>query len=137
VIPLFVTQLLDGEPVALYGDGQNVRTWVHPGDHCRGVQLVLEQGEPGRAYHIGGDAELANVELTQAILDECGAGWEMVRHVSDRKGHDRRYALDDSLLRGLGYRPLTTFGAGLAATVRWYRDHRSWWEPLKAAGTAP
>jgi dTDP-glucose 4,6-dehydratase len=131
VIPLFVTRLLAGEPVPLYGDGRNVRTWVHAGDHCRGVQLVLERGEPGRVYHIGGDVELTNVELTQAILDECGASWEMVRPVSDRKGHDRRYALDDSLLRGLGYRPLTPFAAGLAATVRWYRDHRSWWEPLK------
>ena len=137
VIPLFVTRLLDGQPVPLYGDGRHVRTWVHVDDHCRGVQLVLERGEPGRVYHIAGDVELANVELTRAILDQCGADWTMVRRVSDRKGHDRRYALDDSVLRGLGYRPRTPFATGLAATVRWYRENRSWWEPLKATGTAP
>jgi len=136
IIPLFVTNLLDGRPVPLYGDGGNVRGWVHVDDHCRGIQLVLERGEPGRVYHICGDTELANADLTGALLELCGAGWEMVRPVGDREGHDRRYSLDDSLLRGLGYRPRTPFAEGLAATVRWYRDNRRWWEPLKRASGA-
>jgi dTDP-glucose 4,6-dehydratase len=131
VIPLFVTNLLDGLTVPLYGDGMNVRGWIHVDDHCRGIQLVLERGEPGAVYHINGDAELSNTELTRALLECCGAGWDMVTPVADRKAHDRRYALDDSLLRGMGYKPETGFAEGLAATVRWYRDNRSWWEPLK------
>lgn len=133
VIPLFVTNLLDGLSLPLYGDGGNVRSWVHVDDHCRGIQLVLRAGAPGSIYHIGGDVELTNLQLTQALLDRCGAGWEMVRPVEDRKGHDRRYSLDDSRLRGLGYVPGTSFPAGLDATVRWYRENRSWWEPLKQA----
>jgi dTDP-glucose 4,6-dehydratase len=131
VIPLFVTNLLDGRPVPLYGDGGNVRDWIHVADHCRGIQLVLERGEPAGIYHISGDAELTNLELTQAILDTCQAGWDMVRTVPDRKGHDRRYSLDDSKLRALGYAPQTAFAAGLAGTVRWYAEHRDWWEPLQ------
>ena len=131
VIPLFVTNLLDGLKVPLYGDGGNVRGWIHVDDHCRGIQLVLERGEPGRAYHINGDTELTNVELTQALLDSCGADWDMVVNVTDRKGHDRRYSLDDSLLRGMGYAPRIPFSEGLRATVDWYRDNRWWWQPLK------
>ena len=131
VIPLFITNLLDGLKVPLYGDGKNVRSWVHAEDHCRGIQLVLERGDPGRVYHIGGDAELSNLELTQAILDCCGAGWDMVQYVEDRKGHDRRYTLDYSLLHGLGYTPRIGFAEGLAATLDWYSGNRDWWEPLK------
>jgi dTDP-glucose 4,6-dehydratase len=131
VIPLFVTNLLDGVRVPLYGDGLNVRGWVHVDDHCRGIQLVVEKGEAGRVYHIGGDVELSNVELTKALLECCGAGWDMVARVEDRKGHDRRYSLDDSLLRGMGYAPQVPFSDGLRATVRWYQDNRPWWEPLK------
>ena len=131
VIPLFVTNLLDGLKVPLYGDGQNVRGWVHVDDHCRGIQLVLERGEQGTVYHIDGDAELSNTELTRALLEHFGVGWDMVAHVADRKGHDRRYSLDDSLLRGMGYAPRVPFGEGLEDTVRWYRDNRRWWEPLK------
>ena len=133
VIPLFVSNLLDGRQVPLYGDGGNVRDWIHVDDHCRGIQLVLERGEPGRVYHINGNAELTNAELTQALLDACGAGWDMVRHVEDRKGHDRRYSLDDSLLRSMNYQPRVSFADGLAATVQWYRENRPWWEPLKRA----
>jgi dTDP-glucose 4,6-dehydratase len=130
VIPLFTTNLLDGKPVPLYGDGLNVRCWIHVDDHCRGIQLVLERGEPGRVYHIGGDAELTNRELTAAILDACGASWDMVVPVADRKGHDRRYSLDDSLLRSMGYAPRVPFAGGLKATVEWYAANRGWWEPL-------
>jgi dTDP-glucose 4,6-dehydratase len=133
IIPLFVTNLLDGAKVPLYGDGGNVRGWVHVDDHCRGIHLVLERGEPGGVYHISGGTELTNAQLTQALLDGCGAGWEMVQPVSDRKGHDRRYSLDDSLLRSMGYRPRVPFADGLAATIRWYRENRAWWEPLKRA----
>ena len=133
VIPLFITNLLDGVSVPLYGDGQNVRGWIHVADHCQGIQLVLEQGGPGGVYHINGDAELSNNELTRLLLDACGQGWDMVDQVTDRKGHDRRYSLDDSLLRGLGYAPGVPFSQGLADTVRWYRENRAWWEPLKKA----
>jgi dTDP-glucose 4,6-dehydratase len=134
VIPLFVTNLLDGLKVPLYGDGGNVRGWIHVDDHCRGIQLVLERGTRGGVYHINGDAELTNRELTGALLDCCGAGWDMVAYVEDRKGHDRRYSLDDSALRALGYTPRTPFQDGLEATVRWYEDNRRWWEPLKQPG---
>jgi dTDP-glucose 4,6-dehydratase len=130
VIPLFATNLLDGKPVPLYGDGQNVRSWIHVDDHCRGVQLVLEKGAPGRVYHIDGDTELTNRELTVAILDACDASWARVVPVTDRKGHDRRYSLDDSLLRSMGYAPRVQFPAGLKATIAWYADNRQWWEPL-------
>jgi dTDP-glucose 4,6-dehydratase len=136
VIPLFVTNLLDGLKVPLYGDGRNVRGWVHVDDHCRGIQLVLEQGQPGHVYHIAGGDELSNTDLTQALLDCCGAGWDMVAYVEDRKGHDRRYSLDDSRLRGMGYAPRIPFSDGLNATVRWYQDNRRWWEPLKHARPA-
>ncbi|HEY7486768.1 MAG TPA: dTDP-glucose 4,6-dehydratase [Streptosporangiaceae bacterium] len=131
VIPLFVTNLLDGARVPLYGDGRNIRGWVHVDDHCRGIQLALEKGQAGEVYHIDGDAELTNLELTERLLDACGAGWESVEYVPDRKGHDRRYSLDDGRLRGLGYEPRTPFADGLAATVRWFADNRAWWEPLK------
>ena len=133
VIPLFVTNLLDGLKVPLYGDGLNVRDWLHVDDHCRGIALVLEKGAPGEFYNIGGGVELTNKELTGKLLEACGASWETsVDYVEDRKGHDRRYAIDDSKLRTLGYAPRTTFEAGLAQTVQWYRDNRAWWEPLKA-----
>jgi dTDP-glucose 4,6-dehydratase len=131
VIPLFVTNLLDGRPVPLYGDGGNVRGWIHVDDHCRGIQLVLERGQAGETYHINGDAELTNLELTAALLECCGAGWEMVTRVADRKGHDRRYSLNDDALRARGYAPRIAFRQGLEATVRWYRENRDWWEPLK------
>ncbi len=133
VIPLFVTNLIDGKTVPLYGDGLNVRDWLHVDDHCRGIHLVLDQGAPGDCYNIGGGVELSNRELTELLLDACDRTWDdAVEYVEDRKGHDRRYAIDDSKLRALGYTPGTAFLDGLAATVQWYRDHRAWWEPLKA-----
>ena len=130
VIPLFATNLLDGKPVPLYGDGGNVRGWIHVDDHCRGIQLVLEKGAPGRVYHVDGGTELSNRELTAAILEACGASWQMVVPVTDRKGHDRRYSLNDSLLRSMGYAPRIPFPEGLKATIAWYADNRQWWEPL-------
>jgi dTDP-glucose 4,6-dehydratase len=137
VIPLFVTNLLDGLPVPLYGDGGNVRDWLHVSDHCRGIQLVLLSGRAGEVYHIGGGTELTNNELTGRLLESCGAGWEMVEHVTDRPGHDRRYSLDISKIsEELGYAPRVTFDVGLARTADWYRANREWWEPLKTRATA-
>jgi len=132
VIPLFVTNLLQGRKVPLYGDGGNVRDWLHVDDHCRGIALVLERGEPAGIYNIGGGRELTNKELTGLLLEACGRGWEMVQPVQDRKGHDRRYSLDDAKLRAMGYAPHVEFEAGLAATVEWYRDNEDWWRPLAA-----
>ncbi|MGI5284695.1 dTDP-glucose 4,6-dehydratase [Nonomuraea polychroma] len=127
IIPLFVTRLLRGEKVPLYGDGGNVRDWIHVEDHCAGIRLVAEKGAPGEVYHIAGTAELTNKELTGRLLDACGRDWDLVAHVQDRKGHDRRYSLDDSKLRALGYRPEIPFDEGLKSTVRWYAEHRDWW----------
>jgi dTDP-glucose 4,6-dehydratase len=133
VIPLFVTNLLDGRKVPLYGDGGNIRDWLHVGDHCRGIQLALEKGRAGEIYHIGGGTELTNRELTGRLLDACGVGWDMVEPVADRKGHDRRYSLDITKIgEELGYAPQIGLDEGLASTVAWYRDNRAWWEPLKA-----
>jgi dTDP-glucose 4,6-dehydratase len=131
VIPRFVTSLLNGEPVPLYGDGGNIRQWVHVDDHCRGVQLVLDRGSAGGIYHVGGDTSLTNKDLTGLLLEACGANWDMVRLVPDRLGHDRRYSLDDSLLRSMGYQPRIGFREGLDDVVRWYEDNRAWWEPLR------
>ena len=132
VIPLFVTNLLDGAPVPLYGDGGNVRDWLHVADHCAGIELARDKGRSGEIYHIGGGVELTNKELTALLLEACGVGWEMVRPVEDRKAHDRRYSLDiTKISEELGYAPSVSFEQGLAATVEWYRDNRSWWEPLK------
>jgi dTDP-glucose 4,6-dehydratase len=134
VIPLFVTNLLDGLPVPLYGDGLNVRDWLHVDDHCRGIALVLEQGRGGEIYNIGGGTELTNTELTNLLLDALGADWSQVQPVVDRKAHDRRYSVDWTKIRTqLGYVPQVDFARGLADTVRWYAEHRDWWEPLKTA----
>jgi len=133
VIPLFVTNLLDGGRVPLYGDGLNVRDWLHVEDHCRGIALVLAGGRAGEVYNIGGGTELTNRELTELLLKACGADWSSVDQVTDRKGHDRRYSVDIAKISGeLGYRPQVRFEDGLADAVAWYRDNRGWWEPLKA-----
>nr|CBH32097.1 putative TDP-glucose-4,6-dehydratase [Streptomyces albaduncus] len=131
-IPLFVTRLLDGRKVPLYGDGRNVRDWLHIDDHVRAVELVRTSGRPGEVYNIGGGTELTNRQLTERLLAECGAGWDMVEHVADRPGHDLRYSVDWTKIHTeLGYRPRKDFATGLAETVAWYRENRPWWEPLK------
>jgi dTDP-glucose 4,6-dehydratase len=132
VIPLFVTNLIDGGKVPLYGDGMNVRDWLHVDDHCRGIALVIEKGQPGESYNIGGGLELNNRELTERVLETMGADWSSVQPVEDRKGHDRRYSVNDSKLRALGYAPQHKFEDGLLETVNWYRDNEDWWRPLKA-----
>ncbi|MDT0353495.1 dTDP-glucose 4,6-dehydratase [Pseudonocardia charpentierae] len=137
VIPLFVTNLLDGLRVPLYGDGLNVRDWLHVDDHCRGIQAVAERGRPGEVYNIGGGTELTNRELTYRLLEAVGADESMIEPVADRKGHDRRYSVDWTKIRDeLGYAPQVPFEQGLADTVEWYRQNRAWWEPLKAGAVA-
>ena len=132
VIPLFVTNLLDGGRVPLYGDGLNVRDWLYVEDHCSGIDRVLRQGATGEIYNIGGGNEVSNRELTDRLLALCGRDESAVQYVADRPGHDRRYSVDCSKLRGLGWAPAHDFEDGLARTVAWYRDQRWWWEPLKA-----
>ena len=133
VIPLFVTNLVDGGTVPLYGDGLNVRDWLHVDDHCRGLALALTRGRAGEVYNIGGGTELTNRELTERLLAATGRDWSAVVPVEDRKGHDRRYSVDiTKISTELGYAPQVAFDAGLAATVDWYRERRDWWEPLKA-----
>ncbi len=137
VIPLFVTNLLDGLRVPLYGDGLNVRDWLHVDDHCRAIALVLERGRPGEVYNVGGGTELTNRELAHRLVAAVGADVSMIEPVADRKGHDRRYSVDWSKIGDeLGYAPSVPFDEGLAATVRWYRDNRAWWEPLKTGAAA-
>jgi len=132
VIPLFVTNLKDGHKVPLYGDGLNVRDWLHVDDHCRGVLLVLESGRAGEIYNIGGGTELTNRDLTDRLLALCGRDTSMIEPVTDRLGHDRRYSVDWSKIKDeLGYEPQVGFDEGLAATVQWYRDNEEWWRPLK------
>jgi len=132
VIPLFVTNLLDGLPVPLYGDGLNVRDWLHVDDHCRGVLAVFENGRSGEVYNIGGGLELTNRELTNRLLELCGADVSMIEPVEDRLGHDRRYSVDwTKIHEELGYSPRVDFTDGLANAVQWYRDNEWWWRPLK------
>jgi dTDP-glucose 4,6-dehydratase len=132
VIPLFVTNLSDGLRVPLYGDGLNVRDWLHVDDHCRGVLAVLESGRAGEIYNIGGGTELTNKELTTRLLELCGADESMIEPVADRLGHDRRYSVDWSKIKNeLGYWPQVNFDDGLKATVEWYRENEAWWRPLK------
>lgn len=132
VIPLFVTNLMDGKPVPLYGDGGNVRDWLHVDDHCRGIALVAENGRPGEVYNIGGGTELTNLELTERLLELLGVDRSLIERVPDRKGHDRRYSVDIAKISAeLGYRPEMSFETGLAETAKWYMTHRGWWEPLK------
>ncbi|MEZ0490662.1 dTDP-glucose 4,6-dehydratase [Kineococcus sp. TBRC 1896] len=134
VVPLFVTTLLRGGSVPLYGDGANVRDWLHVDDHCRGIDLVVRAGRPGEVYNIGGGTELTNRELTERVLHALGADWSRVRHVPDRPGHDLRYSVDCRKARDeLGYAPVHDFATGLAETVEWYRTHEDWWRPLIAA----
>jgi dTDP-glucose 4,6-dehydratase len=137
-IPLFITNLLDGKKVPLYGDGLNVRDWLHVDDHCWGIQLVADNGRPGEIYNIGGGTELTNLELTHRLIEVCGADESMVERVPDRKAHDRRYSVDiTKISTELGYQPLMSFEEGLASTVAWYRENRAWWEQLKDRAKLP
>jgi len=136
VIPLFITNALDNRSVPLYGDGLNVRDWLHVEDHCAGVDLLIDHGVSGEVYNIGGGNEVRNIDLTRRILALAGRSDALISPVADRPGHDRRYALDTTKLRGLGWVPQTDFEAGLAATVQWYRDNEAWWRPIKEQDAA-
>jgi dTDP-glucose 4,6-dehydratase len=132
LVPLFVTNALDGEPLPVYGDGRQVRDWLHVDDHCGAVDLVLRRGGAGEIYNVGAGDGRENLEVVERILELADADPSLVRHVEDRQGHDRRYSLDSSKIRGLGWVPSRSFEEGLAETVAWYRDRRDWWEPLKS-----
>ncbi len=131
LIPLFVTNAQRDQPLPLYGDGRNVRDWLHVDDHCRAILFLLEHGRDGQVYNIGGGNERENLAITAAILSQLGKPASLIRQVEDRVGHDRRYSLDTSKLRALGWRPEVPFAQGLEQTVRWYVDNEWWWRPIK------
>jgi dTDP-glucose 4,6-dehydratase len=131
VIPLFVTNAIDDIAVPLYGDGKNVRDWLHVLDHCRGVDLLIERGTNGEVYNIGGGNDIMNVELTHQILELLGKPLSLIKPVADRQGHDRRYCLDTTKLRSLGWAPQVEFPDGLRDTIQWYRNNEWWWRPIK------
>ncbi len=132
VIPLFVTNALDNEPLPLYGDGLQIRDWLYVDDHCDAILTVLARGEPGEIYNVGGGNELTNLELTRQILGLLDRPMSLVRSVPDRPGHDRRYSVDSAKLRALGWGPAHSFMDALSATVEWYRQRNDWWRPLKS-----
>ncbi|MCR4335280.1 MAG: dTDP-glucose 4,6-dehydratase [archaeon] len=131
VIPLFVTNLMEGKKVPLYGTGENIRDWLYVEDNCRGILCAGEKGKKGEIYNVDGGNELSNIELTKRILKAMGKGNEMIEHVEDRKGHDLRYSLNSSKLESLGWKPEKNFEEGLKETVDWYKNNKAWWKPLK------
>lgn len=132
LIPLFVTNALDDQSLPVYGDGQQIRDWIHVTDHCTGIWTAMEKGESGEVYNVGGGHEATNLHITERILELTGKGDDLITHVADRPGHDRRYALDTTKLRGLGWAPEQQMDAALADTVAWYTQNRAWWEPIKS-----
>jgi len=132
LIPLFITNLIEGKKVPVYGTGENVRDWLHVDDHCRGIYTVLMNGRSGEVYNIGGGRELTNNEITRLILEAMGADESSIEYVKDRKGHDLRYSVDwTKINRELSYEPQIKFEDGLKETIQWYRDNEAWWKPLK------
>ncbi|WP_079275003.1 dTDP-glucose 4,6-dehydratase [Streptomyces phaeoluteigriseus] len=135
LIPLFITNLLEGEPVPVYGDGLNIREWLHVDDHSRAIQLVLTRGRAGEIYNVGGGNERTNLAVTERLVELAGLDRSWIRYVPDRKGHDQRYSLDETKIREeLGYAPTVDFDSGLADTVAWYRDNVHWWKASKHRG---
>ncbi|MCD6384375.1 dTDP-glucose 4,6-dehydratase [Candidatus Sumerlaeota bacterium] len=132
LIPLFITNALEDKPLPLYGDGMNVRDWLYVKDNCEAIDLVLHKGEPGRIYNIGGDNERTNIEITRKILAILGKPESLIRYVTDRKGHDRRYSIDSTRIHNLGWHPRTDFDTALEDTVHWYVENRWWWERVKS-----
>jgi dTDP-glucose 4,6-dehydratase len=130
-LPLFITNAFDGLPLPVYGDGHQRREWLHVADHCAGIDVVLREGKPGEIYNVGGQ-ERENMDVVRRILDLTGASPDLVRMVDDRPGHDRRYSIDSTKLRSLGWAPQHSLESGLAETVAWYRTNREWWEPIKS-----
>ena len=131
VIPLFITNLIKGKKVPLYGQGLNIRDWLHVSDHCRGIHLVLTKGKPGDVFNIGGGRELSNLELTRFILKAIGASEESIERVADRLGHDFRYSLSiEKITKQLGYKPIVDFESGISQTIEWYKSNQEWWKTL-------
>jgi dTDP-glucose 4,6-dehydratase len=136
VLPLFVTNAIDDIPVPLYGDGKNVRDWLHVLDHCRAVDMLIDRGTDGEVYNIGGGNDIMNIELTHRILDALGKPRSLIKPVADRPGHDRRYCLDTTKLRGIGWTPQVPFESGIIDTVTWYQQNEWWWRPIKEGDPA-
>ncbi|MBT7241071.1 MAG: dTDP-glucose 4,6-dehydratase [Candidatus Diapherotrites archaeon] len=134
LIPLFITNLIEGKKVGVYGKGENIRDWIHVDDHSEGVDLILHNGVVGETYCLGGDEELTNITITKMLLAEFGVGEEKIEYVEDRKGHDFRYAIDFSkITKELGWKPQRDFEQGLKETIKWYKENEKWWKPLKEA----
>lgn len=131
VLPLFVTNAIDGEPLPLYGDGKQVRDWLYVDDHCSGIDTALRKGEPGQVYNVAGGNERENITLTHKILELLGKGEDLIKPVTDRPGHDRRYSIDSTKLKALGWKPAMDWDEGMAHTVAWYRDNEWWWRKIK------
>jgi dTDP-glucose 4,6-dehydratase len=136
LIPLAVTNVLEGVPIPIYGDGRQIRDWLHARDHATANELLLRSGSPGEAYNVGGGNERENVAIANAILKKLDAPRDLLTHVTDRQGHDRRYSVDSSKIRALGWKPEVDFDSGLSETIRWYCDHREWWAPLRSGAYA-
>jgi dTDP-glucose 4,6-dehydratase len=136
LIPLFVTNAIDGQPLPLYGDGRNVRDWLYVKDHAAAIDFLLDAGEPGETYNIAGGNEAENIDITRKVLELLGRPESLIRFVDDRPGHDRRYSLDAGKLARLGFRSATPFEEGLEETVRWYREREDWWRPVKERDAA-
>jgi len=131
LIPLMIIKALRDEPLPVYGDGMNVRDWIHVDDHCAGIVAALFEGKPGTVYNLGGNSEMVNLDLVRMILDRLGKSHSLISFVPDRLGHDRRYAIDSSFVqRELDWKPLRSFKEGLGETIQWYIDNPSWWQPL-------
>lgn len=129
IIPLFIINLIQGKKIPVYGDGQNVREWIHVKDHCRGLDLIFENGKPGEIYNLGSGIELKNLELTEKLIDFFGLGSEIIQYVADRLGHDQRYSLNfNKASKDLGYKPEISFESGLVETINWYKDNSTWWK---------
>ena len=131
LLPLFVTNAIDGKPLPVYGDGGQVRDWLHVLDHCSGIETVIEKGIPGEVYNIGGGNERTNIEVTRLILQVTGRDESLINYVADRPGHDRRYSVDSAKLKGLGWAPVHDFDTAMPETVRWYMEREDWWRPIK------
>ncbi|MBU3901546.1 dTDP-glucose 4,6-dehydratase [Patescibacteria group bacterium] len=132
LIPLFITNLLEGKKVPVYGEGQQTREWIFTEDHCRAIAMIMEKGQSGEVYNIGTGFEKTNLETTKFILREMGSGEEMIEYVKDRPAHDERYAINSQKLRGLGWQPSVSWEEGLRRTISWYKENRNWWQPLKS-----
>jgi dTDP-glucose 4,6-dehydratase len=132
VMPLFITNLLEGKPIPLYGDGMNIRDWLFVEDNCTAILLAIEEGSAGEVYNIGAGNEIPNIKMTKALLASLGKPESMIRMVEDRPGHDRRYSLESTKIRSMGWEPASTFQDQLTSTVSWYQSHEEWWKPLKS-----